>query len=112
MERKAIVVLGMHRSGTSALSRLLTFHGFSQPNDLMPPKKDNPKGFWESVGCQILNDTILASLGGAWDDPGPFLLPGLSLKESRTEIALYLAHRWSEEAKNVLQASFGEAPAS
>src|SRR6202158_5035909 len=107
--RKAIVIFGMHRSGTSPLSRLLSFHGVRQPSDLMPPKKDNPKGFWESVGCQILNDRILFSLGAEWDHAGPFLLPGLSLEESRREIGLYLADRWGEQATNVLRESFGDA---
>ena len=109
--RRAIVVVGMHRSGTSALSRVLSFYGFSQPSDVMFPKKDNPKGYWESFGCQELNDKILASLGGGWDDPGLLLLPGLSLKESRSEISLCLADRWRDEAMSVLQASFGDAPA-
>jgi hypothetical protein len=109
--RRAIVVLGSPRSGTSALTRVLSFYGLSQAVDLLPPGKHNPKGFWESLGCKQLNDRILASLGGQWDDPGPFLLPGLTVKESRNAIALDLAERWGEHAMNALRASFGGASA-
>ena len=65
-----LCIAGMHRSGTSALSRVLSFYGYRQASDQMPSMQDNPKGFWESLGCQQLNDQILGSLGGAWSDPG------------------------------------------
>ena len=65
----AVVVAGMHRSGTSALARLLGAAGLDLPNRLMLAGPDNPEGFWEPVGVSDLNDAILAARGSAWDDP-------------------------------------------
>ena len=43
----ALCVLGMRRSGTSAIAGLLHYLGVDLGKDLMPPGPDNPKGFWE-----------------------------------------------------------------
>ncbi len=61
-----VLVLGMHRSGTSALSGLLVQAGLDAPRDLMPPTKANPKGYWESLGAMNLNDQMLQQLGREW----------------------------------------------
>lgn len=65
----SIFVLGMHRSGTSALARLISLCGahHGSVDELMPPKPDNPRGFWERKDVQDLNDRILAAAGGSWD---------------------------------------------
>ena len=44
--RRVVVVLGMHRSGTSAVTRLLTLAGATPPRELMPANPDNPQGYW------------------------------------------------------------------
>lgn len=66
--RHAVVVLGMHRSGTSALAGMLARLGCDLPEAIMPPNEFNPKGFYESLKAYNLNDTILASGGSSWDD--------------------------------------------
>ena len=43
----ALLVLGMHRSGTSALTRVLNLLGVELGDRLMPAGDDNPLGFWE-----------------------------------------------------------------
>ena len=68
MRRKAIIVLGMHRSGTSALARVLNLLGCDLPRTLMPSAHGNPQGHWESNVITALNDTILQSGGSSWDD--------------------------------------------
>lgn len=70
--RTAVLVLGMHRSGTSAMGGLLSQLGCDSPKTLMPPHETNPKGFFESVAICRLNDDILASAGSSWDDWQPF----------------------------------------
>lgn len=70
--RSALMVLGMHRSGTSALTRVLSLHGPALPGDLMAGRADNPRGFFESRGMVALDDRMLAALGSAWDDARPF----------------------------------------
>lgn len=64
----AVFVIGMHRSGTSAVSGALRFAGLYHGDNLMVPADDNPKGFWESRGVANLNERILAALGAQWDN--------------------------------------------
>jgi hypothetical protein len=67
-QRKAILILGMHRSGTSALARMLNLLGCDLPITLMPAAPANPTGHWESNAIMALNDEILRSGGSNWDD--------------------------------------------
>jgi hypothetical protein len=59
-DRTAIFVLGMHRSGTSALTRVLNFLGASLPLNLYPPGLGNETGHWEPEAAVQLNDRILS----------------------------------------------------
>lgn len=68
---KGLLVLGMHRSGTSALTRLLNLHGAVLGDDLLPAGFDNPSGFWELREAVAIHERLLAGLGMAWDDPRP-----------------------------------------
>ena len=70
-KRTAIVVLGMHRSGTSAMAGMLGALGCALPQRLMPATEDNPKGYFESLGAYRANDDILASAGSDWSDWAP-----------------------------------------
>lgn len=65
-KRFAVMVMGMHRSGTSALSGVLARLGCEAPKDLMPAAPQNPKGFYESLSISALNDALLASGGSKW----------------------------------------------
>jgi hypothetical protein len=71
-ERKAIVVLGMHRSGTSALTRVLGLLGVQLPKNLMPANPANEAGYWESIDLHDVHEEILSSAGTSWDDILPF----------------------------------------
>ena len=64
--RTALVVLGMHRSGTSALTGVLGQMGCDLPKNLMGPAEINPKGFFESNLVTGLNEDLLASAGVTW----------------------------------------------
>lgn len=66
--RHAVVVLGMHRSGTSALAGVLARLGCDLPEEIMPANEFNPKGFYESLKAYNLNDAILAAGDSSWDD--------------------------------------------
>ena len=70
-----VFVLGMHRSGTSSVTRLIDLLGVPVGGPQLPPQPDNPEGFWEVAPLMQLNDELLALLGGAWDSP-PDLSPG------------------------------------
>ncbi|MBM9519510.1 hypothetical protein JWG39_06710 [Desulforhopalus vacuolatus] len=62
-----VVILGMHRSGTSVLARCMEIFGFSLGNRLMPAQADNPKGFFEDEEIVDLNNEMLVSMGSSWD---------------------------------------------
>lgn len=68
LRKTALVVLGMHRSGTSAMSRVLNLCGAFLPEKLKPPKIGvNPKGFWEPEAVLELNARVMRQMGGEWD---------------------------------------------
>jgi hypothetical protein len=71
-----VLVLGMHRSGTSALTGALTELGLSlpAPGDLVTGRYDNPVHN-ESRALTDVDDAILGALGGTWSAP-PALGPG------------------------------------
>ncbi len=64
--REIVVVLGMHRSGTSAIAGLLEQLGASLGNCLIPAAEDNALGFFEDADCVALNEDILNELGLGW----------------------------------------------
>ncbi len=66
--KTALVVLGMHRSGTSSVAGTLSLLGAAAPKTLMAPADDNPRGFWESDVVMALNDAMLAERGLSWSD--------------------------------------------
>ena len=68
-----IVVLGMGRSGTSAVTRMFARTGFFAGchDDLMPATQANPTGHWENLRIWRANEQILHRLAGSWFDPPP-----------------------------------------
>lgn len=67
--RQAILVLGMHRSGTSALTRCLNLLGADLGTNLMPPVSgNNQMGFWEDAEVVQIHEALLAALGHNWCD--------------------------------------------
>jgi hypothetical protein len=57
--RQTILILGMHRSGTSALAGICHLLGAAPPGGMMEAAFDNPTGFWESMLITSLNETAL-----------------------------------------------------
>jgi len=67
ISRQLIVVLGMHRSGTSAITRALQALGVALGERLEPPAQGiNDKGYWEDIDLVALNVEILKVLGRDW----------------------------------------------
>lgn len=65
-KRLGLLVLGMHRSGTSALTRVLSFMGCALPKTLIGANSSNPTGHWESDAIRAFNDELLALAGHDW----------------------------------------------
>jgi len=68
---QGVVVLGMHRSGTSLAAGLLELGGLRMclQADLVEACWSNPTGHRESRRLLAANDQLLAELGSAWDRP-------------------------------------------
>lgn len=69
--RICALILGMHRSGTSALARTLNLLGCDLPKTLVPEAPGNEAGHWESAPICRLNDALLDSAGTNWRDFEP-----------------------------------------
>ena len=65
-----LLVVGMHRSGTSAVTGALGSLGLAVPvpEDRWAPTADNPE-YWESRALGFQDDALLERLGGTWDRP-------------------------------------------
>lgn len=65
----ALFVLGTQRSGTSALTRVLSMCGGTLPSGMCGSDAGNPSGYWEPRDAIMLNETILRRHGSHWCDP-------------------------------------------
>ena len=99
VEKSVILVTGMHRSGTSAVTRVLSLLGCALPRAVTESARDNEKGFWENPAIRDLNDRILVSAGSAWDDWEPF--------DSRW-YASPIAGGFRDDARAILEGEFGD----
>lgn len=64
-----ILVLGMHRSGTSLVANLVSEWGAYFSSDLLEANEYNTEGYWEYKPLTILNDKILKYSGNKWYAP-------------------------------------------
>jgi hypothetical protein len=69
-----LFVLGMGRSGTSAITRALSLCGGTLPAGLRGADAANPRGYWEPRASLLLNRAILESHGSLGADPSLRLL--------------------------------------
>ena len=99
--RTGVLVVGTHRSGTSAMTRMLSHLGCALPATLLPGSPGNPTGHWESEPVTQLNDRLLAAFDLAWFD-------WASLPADWPAGAVW--HAFAPCARATLGAEFGEAP--
>jgi hypothetical protein len=67
MKPSICVVLGMHRSGTSAVTRGLSTLGISLGTNLLPAAANNNEtGFWEDKDIYAFNEQLLATIDEKW----------------------------------------------
>lgn len=98
-----VCVLGMHRSGTSALTGVLQRLGvdIGPEHYRMLPAADNPRGFWEHQRLTNFNDEILATLGGTWATP-PELASGWEQSPALDDLHARVTRQLTED--------FGSSP--
>ncbi len=67
--RPCVLILGMHRSGTSALAGALRLLGADLGSRLIPGREgENDKGFFEHLEINRLHRLLLIGLGRTWHD--------------------------------------------
>ena len=69
--QRHVVVVGMHRSGTSAMAGALAELGLALPDetDLITAGPANERGYWELRRFVTFNDRVLEYLNGNWFMP-------------------------------------------
>lgn len=99
MKKRLIVVLGMHRAGTSAVTRALQVMGVDLGKNFLPVQADNPKGFWEDLDIISLNEEMLGFIKNEWH----FLTP---IQEKDVEVLR--SHGYVTQAVELLRKKTGE----
>jgi hypothetical protein len=98
---RQIAVIGMHRSGTSLVARLLNSMGCyaGEEHQLLAPDVFNPTGYWEHHDVWALDEEILAARDASWLDPERADPAGLSdetrralVKRARTVVGALDEH--------------------
>jgi hypothetical protein len=100
-KRQAILVLGMHRSGTSALAGVISMLGVAGPKTLQAPTSDNSRGYFESPAIYGAHDDMLAAAGSCWHDWRQFN-PQWNYSEA--------AGQFRQKIKALIVEEFGDAP--
>lgn len=88
-----IPVIGMHRSGTSAVAGALKHLGidFGSKGSLMGPAPSNPRGHFESKEVVGIHDSLLSRLGCSW---GNVHLRGDWPLTKAADVAIESARNW------------------
>ena len=68
MKQTCILILGMHRSGTSALTGVLSMLDVYLGSELMPENEGNEKGYFENDTLYRINKKLLNQMDSSWDD--------------------------------------------
>ena len=68
-----ILVVGIHRSGTSSVAGTLHNMGISMGKQFLPPLNENKKGYFEDLQLMRMQDGII----GNWKNPTMRQHPGL-----------------------------------
>jgi glycosyltransferase involved in cell wall biosynthesis len=71
-QKTALLITGMHRSGTSLLTQILHMCGVAVAEKLEPPNEYNITGYWESIELVKLHDKMLKEAQSSWKDVGEF----------------------------------------
>jgi hypothetical protein len=99
--RTAVLVLGAHRSGTSAVTRTISLLGADLPRHIFPPHATNLRGHWESEDWIEIHDRALAQLGLRWDMP--LTIPGVWFEGKE-------AQGYARRLREIIDSDFLQSP--
>ena len=104
--RHAAIVLGMHRSGTSAVAGAAIRLGFAPPRTPLAPTQDNPTGYHEPFAVVASNYRFLKSLGCTWYDCLSFdasLIDGAARAAALNRCTAILSQEFADEPAFVVK---------
>jgi len=100
--KQAVLVLGMHCSGTSALAGVIGRLGAALPKtQSKKPTLVNAKGYGESTAISKFNEGLLTSTGSDWRDFEPF---------DPYWMRSPFVPSFARKARRLIEAEFGDAP--
>jgi hypothetical protein len=105
MSAPNVTVVGMHRSGTSAIANTVFELGPALPDatELIGKGPYNEKGHWESRDLARFDESLLRYLGGTWSAP-PCPKPGWETSDEPALVDLY------ERARELASRCFSRPP--
>jgi hypothetical protein len=95
-----VLVIGMHRSGTSAVAGLLHSNGIFMGEDrnfIPRPAPENPKGFYENVRFRHVNDLILSQNNYAVKTFSPQVPDRINLSNQAKDIMMQLIYEYNKK---------------
>jgi hypothetical protein len=98
---RAVLVVGMHRSGTSAVARGLQALNVYLGDNFLDAQPENPTGYWEDKSIVELNDRVLTTLGLRWDSVAPI---------TRNDFGRFRIWRLRAKAARYVKRTFGSQP--
>lgn len=101
--KECIFILGMHRSGTSALTSVFHKLGFNLGEDFLQPDSHNPLGYYENKVVVDINDNLLYKFGYEWDNPNALIDSEKDLSANLTQIENFLEEKFSESSVVVIK---------
>jgi len=106
-KRVCLVVIGMHRSGTSAVTRVLSLLGAGLPQKLLGAVEgSNLLGHWEPERLIVAHDALLAEAGSGWDDWQPLTFKNLTperLAYHKDQLRRLISEEYGKEPLFVLK---------
>lgn len=96
-----VLILGMHRSGTSATTGVMNHLGCRLPKQIMEATENNPKGYFEGSAIYSFNQDLLKSTKSRWNDWRPIKQSWLSSPDGQV---------MGSKAHDLITEEFGDAP--
>jgi hypothetical protein len=96
MNNHVLLILSMHRSGTSALTRVFSLLGAELPKSMYGKTDGNQRGHWESDVLVSSHDALLKKMKSDWSDWRPLLTDKFTAKK-QASLKAGFAQEFAEE---------------
>lgn len=101
-----ILIVGMHRSGTSMLAHIITKLGYNIGKCPLRPARCNPEGFFENEAIKRFDDKLLKCMGTSWSDTSsidPDFLERMASGDFLFEFFTMLEYQFKGQTKRLVK---------